>query len=144
MREPDPRPRLRILVVDDEDLARRALTALLATYPELEIVGQAADGVTAVELAVTVHPDVVVMDGIMPHLDGLGAATRIKRLAPDVAVLLLSLYGDLEWEARRCGADVFLMKSASTEEIVDCIHRLGRRAATARPASGQPLQGVTP
>ena len=135
---------IRVLVVDDEPRARRALAALLATYPQLEVVGQAADGLQAVALAVELQPDVVVLDGIMPGLDGLGATQRIKELAPQVTVILLTLYGDLEWDARQSGADGFLVKSADSEEIVDLITRLGSRTAALRsPSMDLSSQGVT-
>ena len=132
MADTTPLSRLRVLVVDDEARARSALAALLATYSGIEVVAQAADGEQAIELAVALHPDVVVMDGIMPRLDGLAATQRIKQLAPEIAVLLLSLYGDLEWDARSSGADGFLVKSVSDEEIIDVITRLGRRGSAAR------------
>jgi DNA-binding NarL/FixJ family response regulator len=141
----EPGSRLRVLVVDDEARARGALTALLETYPGIEVVGEASDGEHAVELAGTLTPDVVVMDGIMPRLDGPGAAHRIKQRVPRVAVLMLSLYGDLEWDARRLGADGFLVKSASGEEIVELITVLGRRASAGRSTTtNQREQGVTP
>jgi DNA-binding NarL/FixJ family response regulator len=135
---------IRVLVADDERRARRALAALLATYPQLEVIGQAADGLQAVALAVELQPDVVVLDGIMPGLDGLGAVQRIKALAPQIAVILLTLYGDLEWDARQSGADGFLVKSADSEEIIDLITRLGSRAAALRsPSMDLSPQGVT-
>lgn len=134
---------IRVLVADDERRARRALAALLATYPHIEVVGQAADGLQAVELAVELQPDVVVLDGIMPGLDGLGAVQRIKASAPQIAVILLTLYGDLEWDARQSGADGFLVKSADSEEIVDLITRLGSRTAALRsPSMDLSPQGV--
>jgi len=135
---------IRVLVVDDETRARRALVALLATYPRMEVVAEAADGLEAVKLAVELQPDVVVLDGIMPNLDGLAAGRRIKELAPKVAVILLTLYGDLEWDARQSGADGFLVKSAEADEIVDLITRLGDRAAVVRSqTSDLPTQGAT-
>jgi DNA-binding NarL/FixJ family response regulator len=135
---------IRVLVADDERRARRALAALLATYPQLEVIGQAADGLQAVALAVELQPDVVVLDGIMPGLDGLGAVQRIKALAPQIAVILLTLYGDLEWDARQSGADGFLVKSADSEEIIDLISHLGGRTAALRsPSMDLSPQGVT-
>jgi DNA-binding NarL/FixJ family response regulator len=121
---------IRVLVADDEPRARRALAALLATYPQIEVV--------------ELQPDVAVLDGIMPGLDGLAAAQRIKALAPQVAVILLTLYGDLEWDARHSGADGFLVKSADSEEIIDLITHLGGRTAALRsPSMGLSPQGVT-
>jgi DNA-binding NarL/FixJ family response regulator len=135
---------IRVLVADDEPRARRALAALLATYPQIEVVGQAADGLQAVALAVELQPDVAVLDGIMPGLDGLAAAQRIKALAPQIAVILLTLYGDLEWDARHSGADGFLVKSADSEEIIDLITHLGGRTAALRsPSMDLSPQGVT-
>ena len=78
------------------------------------------------------------------HGAGLAAAQRIKALAPQVAVILLTLYGDLEWDARHSGADGFLVKSADSEEIIDLITHLGGRTAALRsPSMGLSPQGVT-
>ena len=130
--------RIRILVADDDPRARRALVSLLNTYPQLLVTAEADDGARAVELAGSVLVDAVVLDGIMPGLDGLAAAREIKRRAPHLRILLLSLYGDLEWDALRSGADAFLVKSASGDEIADTIIGLCRPRAAPTPTSGPP------
>ena len=120
--------RIRVMVVDDEARARRSLVSLLGTFPHLEVVAEASDGDLALALLLTAMPDVVVLDGIMPRMDGLHTAREIKRRSPQVGVILLTLYGDLEWDASRTGADAFLLKSAEAEEIADTITRVGSAA----------------
>lgn len=134
-----------VMVVDNDARARRALSALLRTYPQIGVIAEAGDGVQAVELASGCHPEVIVMDGIMPRLDGIGAVREIKRTSPQTAILLLSLYGELEWDALKAGADAFLVKSASAEEIVDTITRLGRRGVAGLSSNQSTIgQGVSP
>lgn len=112
---------LRVLLVDDEPQPRQALKALLATYPEVEVVGEAADGVQAVEMTAACHPDVVIMDVFMPRMDGIEATRHIKRLPFEVGVLLITLYGAMEDTAKAAGADAFLLKVDSGDEIMDAI-----------------------
>jgi DNA-binding NarL/FixJ family response regulator len=122
-----------LLVVDDEARCRRALTTALRTFREVTVVGEAADGDEAVEMCRRLHPAVVIMDVIMPRMDGITAASAIKAVAPSTGVILMTLYGGVEFDAKRAGADVVLTKADSVEEVVDAVLRLaGRSAAGAR------------
>jgi len=125
---------VRVVVVDDDGRARSALAAMLATWDEIEVVGRAADGEEAVRLAAELEPDAVVLDAIMPVLDGVAAARRIRRAHPSMGILLLTLYGSLERDAREAGVDTFLLKSDAVDEVAEAILRAaGRRAPASAP-----------
>jgi DNA-binding NarL/FixJ family response regulator len=130
--------RRRVVIVDDDAGARRALAALLDTYPQIEVVARAADGAQAVDLVSRLRPDVVLMDCLMPRLDGFAATRLIKSESPEVVVVLVSLYADLEGEARCSGADGFLVKTAVTESVIDLITDLGRRSMAVRSSGESP------
>ncbi len=83
-------PTIRILVVDDHEIVRRAICSLLRSQPDLQVIGEASDGLEAVKRAEEEHPDVVVLDIRMPELSGLEAARRIRQVAPGTEVLFLS------------------------------------------------------
>src|SRR5437667_12405445 len=82
-------PTIRILVVDDHEIVRRAICSLLHSQPDLQVIGEASDGLEAVKRAEEEHPDLVVLDIRMPELSGLEAARRIRQVAPGTAVLVL-------------------------------------------------------
>ncbi|MGC9334038.1 MAG: response regulator [Anaerolineae bacterium] len=120
--------RVRVLIADDQPRARHSLTSLLATCPEVEVVGEAADGQTAVELAGSWQPDVVLMDIRMPRMDGLMATQLIKERWPKMRVVILTMYTDhTAAEASAAGADAFLIKGKPGDELLAAI--LAERAA---------------
>ncbi len=110
---------IRVAVCDDHPVVRDGLRALLGSLPDVEHVGEAADGHEAVRLAVTAAPDVLVMDLRMPDLDGASATAQIRRVAPGVAVLVLTMFEDDDsvFAAMRAGASGYLVKGATQEEI---------------------------
>jgi DNA-binding NarL/FixJ family response regulator len=114
---------VRVVVADDHPIVRDGLRALLATLPDVEMVGEATTGREAVRSAVTDRPDVIVMDLRMPDLDGTTATAEICRVAPDVAVLVLTMLDDDDsvFAAMRAGARGYLVKGASQQEIVRAI-----------------------
>jgi YesN/AraC family two-component response regulator len=111
----------RVLVVDDLRPARRGLKALLSLAPEVEWVGEAADGQEAVTLVAERHPDVVLMDIRMPEMDGLEATRRIKSQSPEVRVIVLTIYAEYEAEALAAGADGFLVKGCPSDVLREAI-----------------------
>ncbi len=115
--------RIRIILAEDHTLVRKGLRALLEGYPNIEVVGEAADGREAIKLTEDVHPHVVVMDINMPGLNGLEATDRIKRHYPDVQVLILSMHANEEYvlQVLRSGASGYLLKDSATEELVAAI-----------------------
>ncbi len=117
--------RVRVLFVDDQRRVREALKALLAASStgtpmcsaEIEVVGQAANGLDAVRLAGELQPDVVVMDVRMPGMDGLQATRLIKARWPHIRVVLLTLYPDERQQGFATAADAFLVKGCPSEEL---------------------------
>jgi len=113
--------RRKVLIADDLPQARDGLRTLLDTFPEIEIVGEAADGREAVRMAKTVQPDVVLMDVEMPGMNGLDATRLIKSSWPKIVVIVLTIHSSHQMEALAAGADAFFCKGASTEELVEAI-----------------------
>jgi DNA-binding NarL/FixJ family response regulator len=114
---------VRILVVDDHDEFRQGLEALLAAADGVEVVGSAADGARAVDLALGLQPDIVLMDLQMPRLNGVEATGRIVASSPHISVIVLSMMDDEEsvFAAVRAGARGYLLKGARRQEIVRAI-----------------------
>jgi len=112
---------IRVLIADDRLSSRNGLRALLVTQPGIDIVGEAADGQEAVQFVEQCQPDVVLMDIRMPVIDGLEATLIIKGRWPKVKVIVLSMYSSYQAEALTAGADVFLVKGCTTEELFQAI-----------------------
>jgi DNA-binding NarL/FixJ family response regulator len=115
---------IRVLVVDDDDLMRAGLRAVLQSDDAIEIVGEADDGRKAVGEVRTLSPHVVLMDVRMPDLDGITATREVLDAAPDTFVVILTTFEDDEYifGALRAGASGFLLKRTSPEELVAAIH----------------------
>jgi DNA-binding NarL/FixJ family response regulator len=116
----------RIVVVDDHPLLRSALRQMLSTQADLEVVGEAADGRQGVELCRRLHPDLVLMDVLMPKMDGLEATRQIKRELPRTIVLVLTASDyphDLS-EALEAGAAGYVLKTAPTTQTLDAIRKV--------------------
>jgi DNA-binding NarL/FixJ family response regulator len=118
---------LRVMVVDDHDNFRKGLEAMLAAADSLEVVGTAADGRTAVEFALELQPDVILMDLHMPRLNGVEATARIVQSSPHIGVLVLTMMEeeDSVFAAVRAGARGYLLKGARRSEIVRSIEAVG-------------------
>jgi DNA-binding NarL/FixJ family response regulator len=110
---------IRVVVVDDHPVVRRGLRALLDSLPDVQVVGEAADGETAVREVQLTIPDVVLMDVRMPGTDGIEATRRVRAATPGVAVLVLTMYDDdtTVFTAMQAGAQGYLLKGAEQEEI---------------------------
>jgi DNA-binding NarL/FixJ family response regulator len=120
--------KIRILIAEDHALVRRGTAMLLSTEPDMELVGQARDGVEAVALAESLRPDLVLMDLNMPRLGGIAATREIARLLTGTQVLVLTTLQDDEsvFEAVRAGAHGYLLKDASEQELLETIRALRR------------------
>ncbi|MFZ1396882.1 MAG: response regulator transcription factor [Candidatus Promineifilaceae bacterium] len=108
---------VRVLIADDKRSARQGLKALLARIPKIEVVGEAANGQEAVDLAAVHQPDVVLMDAQMPEMDGLEATRRIKSQWPAVKIIILTLHPQYRQRALAAGADAFLLKGGTAESL---------------------------
>jgi DNA-binding NarL/FixJ family response regulator len=127
---------LRVLVVDDHPLFRQGLAALLATRPQVEVVGEAGDGLEAQMLAQRLRPDVILMDVRMPRCSGLEAVRAIKSLLPGVHILMLTVSDrdqDL-FDAIKGGAEGYLLKNVGLEELMAALEGV-RRGEAALPGS---------
>ncbi len=113
---------VRVLIVDDSDTTRLGLRVLLSLEPAIKVIGEAANGQQAVELVAEVQPDVVLIDGKMPVMDGLEATRIIKRRWPQVRVIMLTASSTYKMEAIAVGADACLLKNGpSIDALYDVI-----------------------
>ena len=128
--------KIRILIADDHAVVRSGFRALLAAHPDLEVVGEAADGLRAVEEAVSLQPDIVVMDVTMPNLNGIEATRRITEEAPRVRVLALSMHKDAVYvrEILRAGARGYLLKESGESDLINAVRALAKGEAYISPA----------
>ncbi|MFC7495242.1 MULTISPECIES: response regulator [unclassified Nocardioides] len=119
--------RLRILIVDDHDGFRRGVEAMMAQADGLEVVGAVGDGRAAVDLALELQPDVVLMDLHMPRLNGVEATSRIVQSSPHIGVLVLTMMEDEDsvFAAVRAGARGYLLKGARRSEVLRSIEAVG-------------------
>jgi DNA-binding NarL/FixJ family response regulator len=120
---PNPPARKRVLVVDDSSGFRGLLQMFLSSVPEVEVVGEAADGVEAITAVLRTKPDLVLMDVRMPALNGLQATKRLRIAGESARIVLLSAYGDAipRWLAHEVGADDVLDKSCLGERLRDAL-----------------------
>ena len=117
---------IEVLLVDDQQAVRRGLRMWLEIEPDVSVVGEAADGEAAVSLAEKLHPDVVLMDVKMPGVDGIEATGKLQTVDPCIAVVILSLYDDIDTRARvrNAGAAAFVAKHRMKPELLVTIRRL--------------------
>jgi DNA-binding NarL/FixJ family response regulator len=131
MNEDEGVRRARLLIVDDHDLIRESTQLMLEGEPDLEVVGEAANGHHALELCRQLRPDLVLMDVRMPEMDGLTATREIKKEMPTISVLMVSAYEseDYRREAASAGATDYILKDAERYQLLEAVHAaLGKRA----------------
>ena len=136
---------IRVLVCDDQDLVRTGFATILDAQPDMTVVGEAADGVAAIELAERLRPDVVVMDVRMPLLDGIEATTRLAgaHVADPIKVLVVTTFNvdEYVYRALRAGASGFLLKDASAQQLITAVRTVDRGDALLAPAVTRRLIG---
>ena len=118
--------KIRILIADDHTLVRAGLAAFLKITDDFEIVGEAANGVEVIEAAEKLNPDVILMDIAMPKLGGLEATAKIKKMNPDIKILVLTQYDDPMYVKRflKAGASGYILKKAVTTDLITAIHAI--------------------
>ena len=128
-------PRVRILIAEDQALVRRGTAVLLSMEPDMEVVGQACDGIEAVEMAMHLAPEIVLMDLHMPRQGGVAATREITRTLPGTQVLVLTTLDDDEtvFEAVRAGAHGYLLKDVTEQELLETIRALRRGESRLTP-----------
>jgi len=120
--------KIRILIADDHPVLRRGLRALIEEEPDMEVVGEAGNGLEAVQLAERLRPDVVIMDISMPELDGLEATRRIRERSPSTYILILTVHAHERYlfPVLKAGASGYVRKTAADEELVEAIRVVAR------------------
>ena len=119
---------MRLVIADDHGVVRGGLRLLLDRQPDMEVVGEAADGAEAVAQTLAHRPDIAVLDVAMPRLTGLQATREIKAQAPEVAVLILSMHDDERYlfEALKAGASGYVLKAQADTDLLEAIRAIQR------------------
>jgi two-component system, NarL family, response regulator LiaR len=130
-----PSPSIRVMLVDDHTMVRRGLATFLKVFDHLELVGEAADGETAVELCGRILPDVVLMDIVMPNMDGVTATRLIRQRFPSVQVIALTSFKEdrMVQSALQAGAIGYLLKDVLAEELAQAIRAAHAGRGTLSP-----------
>ncbi len=125
----------RILLVDDQGSVRQGLRMRLALEADMEVVGEAGDGIEALRATERLAPDIVVMDVEMPHMDGITATRQLREAMPQIAVIMLSIHGDRDAResAHDAGAAAFVEKRGGLAPLLDAIHDVESARTRADP-----------
>lgn len=116
-------PTIRVLIVDDHEIVRTGITYSLTAYPDLDVVGEASSGQEALKLCRETQPDVVLVDMVMPGMDGVQTTQAIREQHPQVQVLALTSFHDRErvWQVMQAGATGYLVKGVAVSELAEAI-----------------------
>lgn len=127
--------RVRILLVDDHDLFREGLAGIISAQPDLQVIGEAGDGLEAIVKARELKPDLIMMDIQMPGCDGLEATQKIKRELPDIVIVMLTVRDEEEklFEAIRSGAQGYLLKNIRSHDLLEGLRGAMRGEAAISP-----------
>jgi len=134
---------IRVLIVDDHAIVRKGIRALLATERDIQVVGEAGDGAEAIAQAQALHPDVILMDLVMPQVDGIEATRQITARHPSVRILVLTSFAadDKVFPAIKAGALGYLLKDTSPTDLVSAIHQVHRGEPTLEPSIARKVLG---
>lgn len=140
MKDPASQP-IRVMLVDDHTMVRRGLATFLKVFDDLQLVGEANGGEAAIQLCAEVLPDVILMDMVMPDMDGAAATRAIRQRFPQVQVIALTSFktGELVRSALEAGAIGYLLKDVSADELVRAIRAAQAGRATLSPEVAQTL-----
>jgi two-component system response regulator NreC len=119
---------IKVLIADDHALVREGIAAFLKLSNDIEVIGEASDGIMAIEIAKKFRPDVILMDIAMPKLGGLEATVELKKILPDVKILVLTQYEDKEYVSRflKAGVSGYLLKQAVGSDLISAIRAVNR------------------
>ncbi len=133
--------KIRVLIADDHSIVRKGIKALLATELDIEVVGEAGDGREAVAEAERLQPDVILMDMVMPHMDGIEAIRRITAKRPDARIMVLTSFATDEkvLPAIKAGALGYLLKDSGPEELIQAIHQVYLGQSSLHPSIARKL-----
>jgi NarL family two-component system response regulator LiaR len=125
-----------VLVVDDESVVREGVVAILSFQSDLEVVGEAEDGIQALDLARRTKPDVILLDMVMPRQDGLATIPKIKEILPDAQILVLTSFAESDrvYQAIKAGALGYLLKDATRVQLLQAIRDVARGQASIHPS----------
>src|SRR5688572_5226230 len=128
--------KVRILVVDDESVVREGIVAILSVQPDLEVVGEATDGIEALKMARKSKPDVILLDMVMPHQDGLTTIPILKKDLPDSRILVLTSFAESDrvYQAIKTGALGYMLKDATRDQLLHAIHDVDNGQASLQPS----------
>lgn len=133
--------KLRVAIADDHRLVRQGIRALLERNKDIEVVGEASDGLEALDMVKELRPDIVIMDISMPQMDGIQATERISKMDVPTRVMILSMYSkpSIVQQVLRKGAKGYLLKSSISEELILAIHAAMRNEIYLSPSVASPL-----
>ncbi len=136
---------IRVLIVDDHRVVRSGLAGFIEAYDDLELVGEAPDGEAALTMCDSLQPDVVLMDLVMPNMDGAEATAKIRAKCPDIQVIALTSFKeeDLVQRALRAGAIGYLLKNISADALAEAIRAAHEGKPTLAPEAAQALIHAT-
>ncbi len=128
--------KIRVLLVEDQAVVREGVAAILSYQKDIEVVGQAKDGIEAIELLKQTKPDVVLLDLVMPRQDGLQTIPKIKEIMPEAHVLILTSFADNDrvYQAIKLGAEGYMLKDATHEQLLQGIHDVAAGEASIYPS----------
>ncbi len=120
--------KIRVLIAEDHTIVRQGLCALLRSEPDIEVAGEASDGLEAVEMAEKLNPDIILMDIGMRTLNGLDATRKVKKMFPHIRILVLTMYDNEEWifQILKAGATGYLIKDSAMTDLVSAIRAIHR------------------
>ncbi len=128
--------KIRIIVVDDQHVVREGMVAILSLQPDMEVVGEAEDGIQAVQIARKTKPDVILLDMVMPHQDGLTTIPKLKEISPNSRILVLSSFAESNrvYQAIKTGALGYLLKDTPRVELLQAVRDVARGQASLHPS----------